>query len=523
MKQKIGLVTPSPQSHRTAEETLGLGYLSATLRAKNYEVVIVDGWLESLSSNEIIEKLSIGGAPSIVGISCYRSNIEQAIKILTAIRNTFGFIPVICGGYGPTFHEDLFLKSGFTAVIRGEAEHIIVPLIENLTSGNNLKSIPGIAFLDSGHITVTKRSEPVTDLNKIPFPRRDTIYSTIAQKNNVHMCTSRGCEGHCSFCSIFSFTAGAPGQSRWRQRSIINIVDEISYLYEYFGVTNLKFVDDSFLETSRNIHWVERFQKEISRRHLSIKFRTQVRADRLNVPIIKTLKEAGWFSTSIGVENFSTTALKRMMKSALNTDNIAAIEALSEEKIYTQMGMIMFDPNTTITELFENLKYLKIYRWPITKGIFTEMYAARGTMLEKRLTQEGLLKNDPIMQNHVYLVQDPNANRVYKMLKKWHQSYSTIYDWTIDSLTAPKVLSREDYENVYNLYRRLQTLDLELFERVILRVINYNDDDEDMYFVDEFIKSSLREYTFVNQEIKKIYDRNYLCYQAVPNPFIGSL
>lgn len=522
MSHKIGIVTPSSQSHRTAEETLSLGYLGAVLRSNDYEVCVVDGWLESLSSEEIVDRLGSDGSPSVVGVSCYRSNIAQAVEVLIAIRKRFGQIPVICGGYGPTFHEQLFIENGFTAVVKGEAEHIIVPLVHALVSGRSIEGIPGISYLKDGQICNIARSEPVADLDHLPFPIRDTVEAAIEQGNFVHLCTSRGCEAHCSFCSIFSFAKGAPGQRRWRQRSVGNIVDEIRCLHETYGITHFKFVDDSFLEPPRDTSWAEKFQKEVSRHNLHIKFRTQVRADRLNSEIVKALKEAGWFSTSVGIENFSAKALKRMGKIASVDDNLAALELLTTHGIYTQMGMILFDPHTDISELSDNLSLWKTHRWPITKGVFTEMYAAEGTVFAAKLVRRGLLQNDPIMQNHSYQIIDPQARRVYLMLKGWHRSHSTVYDWVIDSLTAPKVLIGGDHEKVYQLYRVLQSLDLEFFERALNHVIATKENVDDLAIVRAAVDESVRTYKTVESNIAEIYSRNRLSYNAVPNPFLGS-
>ncbi|MFA6314793.1 MAG: radical SAM protein [Candidatus Paceibacterota bacterium] len=520
MANKIGLVTPPSQSHRTAEETLGLGYLGAELRAHGYDVCIVDGWLQSLSTDEILDKLDSGTRPSVVGVSSYWSNIGQAVELLTALRKRFGDIPVICGGYGPTFHERVFLEKGFTAVVKGETEHIIVRLVDALLSGKCLELIPGVFFLKAGVLNGTDCSQPVQDLDQLEFPSRDTLQSAIQQKNFVHVCTSRGCDGHCNFCSVFSFAAMASRQRRWRQRSIRNIVDEIRSLHERFGVTHFKFVDDSFLESPRDLAWVEHFCRELARYSLQIKFRTQVRAERLNQEVVHTLKEAGWFSTSIGVENFSRAALRRMAKSASREDNILAVELLTAKKIYTQMGLILFDPFTTMDELSENLGFLQKYRWPVTKGVFTEMYAAEGTIFSRNLDRNGLLRKDPLLQNHSYWIHNPRARRAYDMLKAWHRSHSVVYDWVIDSLTAPKVLIEEDYNRVYVLFSRLQALDLDFFEKVLEHVVE-KEIETDHAFVQEVVARSAETYTSVESKIEGVYRSNGLSYMAVPNPFLG--
>jgi anaerobic magnesium-protoporphyrin IX monomethyl ester cyclase len=150
------------------------------------------------------------------------------------------------------------------------------------------------------------------------------------------------------------------------------------------------------------------------------------------------------------------------------------------------------------------------------------MYAAEGTVFAAKLVQRGLLQNDPIMQNHSYQILDIQARRVYVMLKEWHRSHSMVYDWVIDSLTAPKVLVGGDHEKVYQLYRTLQSLDLEFFEIVLNHVIATKENVDDLTMVREDVIQSSHTYGLVENNIAEIYRSNQLSYNAVPNPFLGS-
>ena len=520
MADKIALITPTTRSHRTAEETLALGYLGSVLRSAEYEVSIVDGWLERLNPEEIISRLSVGKPPIIIGMSCYRSNLDQAAEILKSVRHKFGNIPAICGGYGPTFHSEDFLRRDFDVAVIGEAEHIIIPLTQALLKRANLSLIPGIVFMADGKKNRIPPSEPTADLNQIIFPQRDTINYALGQHDFVHLCTSRGCEAHCSFCSIFSFSIGGSKNLLWRHRSIGNIVDEIEKLYDSYGVRHFKFVDDSFIEPPRNESWAAEFNAELKKRRLSIKFRTQVRTDRLTSELVSILKDAGWFSTSIGVENASSTALKRMRKSASQIDNIRALEMLEENEIYIQMGMILFDPDTTMDELQENLLFLRKYTWPVNKGVFTEMYAAVGTQFTNKLKRRNLISRVN-SQNLEYIIKDLQARRTHNMLRMWHRSHSTTYDWVIDSLTAPKILPPEGYGRVHLLFGELRSLDVQFFNEVLSYVSGSSDKNDDIKLVSEKIIATRGDYLSVEREIGRLYDQYGLKYDAVPNPFLS--
>jgi anaerobic magnesium-protoporphyrin IX monomethyl ester cyclase len=520
MPSMIALVTPHTLSHRTAEETLALGYLASILRENGHKVTVIDGWLRGVNPSEIADSISQIGVPDIICMSCYRSNLNQSKELLDTITERFGSIPAVCGGYGPTFHDTDFLEAGFSVTVRGEAEHVIIPLIEAFTSKGNLSNIPGITFKKDGAIVRTDRVEPIQKLDSIPFPARDEVRYSIQRKNPTHVCTSRGCEAHCLFCSIFAFASGVSKKNRWRHRSIQNIVDELRYLYESFGITHIKFVDDSFLEFPRDEYWAAEFSEAVLKYNLPLRFRTQVRADRLNENIIMSLKQAGWFATSIGIENAAPSALKRMGKAASSEDNWQALKLLRHHGIYVQMGMILFDDSTTMDELEENYRFLASHNWVVTKGIFTEMFAAEGTPYAKKLSRKGLLQTNQARQNHRYKVQDIQARRVYRMLKTWHTSHSSLYDWVIDSITAPKVLPDEGYTSIHRLCRQVTACDTTVL-RLTLDHVKSKSSEKD----DEAITCAIAEhshfYASIWSQIQEIYNQYELVYDGVPNPFLN--
>ena len=96
MRQTIALTVPYSNTHRTAEENLGLGYLAATLRLAGFRVEIIDGWLENLSHEEIVNCVVALPNLLLVGISAYRSSLENAARLVRDIQNRIS-IPNVAG------------------------------------------------------------------------------------------------------------------------------------------------------------------------------------------------------------------------------------------------------------------------------------------------------------------------------------------------------------------------------------------------------------------------------------------
>ena len=113
----IILATPSPVSHRTAEENLGLGYLAATLRDGGYDVKIMDGWLNDWSHEELSKQILVNKKPLFIGFSAYQSNMYLAIETLKEVKKEWPDIPFVAGGFGPTFNSRDFMAEYLLTIL----------------------------------------------------------------------------------------------------------------------------------------------------------------------------------------------------------------------------------------------------------------------------------------------------------------------------------------------------------------------------------------------------------------------
>ena len=88
MKDKrIILTTLSPKTHRTSEENLGIEYLKSSLVNNGYEVIIIDGWLNELSVDEVFEKIISYNDILFVGISSYMSNTQPSVELINKLKS----------------------------------------------------------------------------------------------------------------------------------------------------------------------------------------------------------------------------------------------------------------------------------------------------------------------------------------------------------------------------------------------------------------------------------------------------
>ncbi len=520
--RKIVLCTVAPVSQRTAEENIGMGYLAETLRKNNYIVSIIDAWLAPLTDDQIMKLLHKEMPFFAIGFSCYMTNIPRTISLMKKIQNQYPKSTYLCSRFGPTFNSEDFISAGFDIAICGEGEETILEVCNYLTTGKpDIKNISGITYQgNDGNIISAKKRPLINDLDSLPIPSRETMKMTMERKSYVNISTSRGCNGNCLFCSVIAFFRKSPGD-HWRGRSITNIVNEIESLY-IAGARYIKAVDDSFIDGDRDADWCKELADELEGRRIKVTLRSALRADQATDEVLYHLKRTGFISFSVGIENGSISALKRMNKLASLDMNIKALQLFKNHGIYMQAGFILFDIDTNYQELVENYQFLKKYDWMITKGIFSEMFAAEGTAYTNKLEKNNNLKHDnKIFDNSYYKIKDSVAAKVHFGLKIWHKSHIVLYDMAVEPLTSPKAIDMKSFDKFYNLQYRLKSYDIVFFGNLLSLVGAKKDLDyeEIKKYVTKQIENMSNIYYELICETQLLYHECDLVYDAVENPF----
>lgn len=199
-KPLIILVTTATAGMKTAEENLGLAYLCAVCRKNDFEVIVIDGWMEWITSEEIVKRILNERKPLFVGFSCNQLNGDGAIEIVKTLKSKKYIVSFVAGGFAPTFNPNKFLDSGFDFVSMAEGEETIIDLCNYFLHGKpEIKQIRGQCYYDDQHNLCSNKPAYTFDLDELPFPCRDTINFAIKYKTPINLVTSRGCMANCFF------------------------------------------------------------------------------------------------------------------------------------------------------------------------------------------------------------------------------------------------------------------------------------------------------------------------------------
>jgi radical SAM superfamily enzyme YgiQ (UPF0313 family) len=179
-------------------------------------------------------------------------------------------------------------------IVDGEPEHALMRVM----NGETL----------SGFVA----SPQVEDLNSLPFPYWDPLtaagrtwrvpFAGRPVGGSLPVLGSRSCPEFCTYCPHRI-------QSRYRSRSVTNILDELSYLDDERGPVHVVFRDPLF---SQDRDRVLALCEGIRARRLTHTFECETRLDRLDGELLTTMHAAGLRAMSFGVEAVSAATLKQV-------------------------------------------------------------------------------------------------------------------------------------------------------------------------------------------------------------------
>jgi len=388
-----GFISPSP----------GLLYLAGNLLKHSIDVQFVDGCLEGLSAiTRAVEEYS----PDIVGIPCLTYYRHRAIEIAQLVKEMRPQVKVVFGGAHASIMYDQLLSNYpcIDYIVIGEGEMTLLELAQ----GNDVAGIDGLAYREHGAVIKNKTRQYVENLDELPFPAWHLIDFTkyppwgrgyknginLGRAPRVPVVFSRGCKGHCDFCSSWWLWRG------YRHRSPRNMADELEMLYRTFRMRHFCFVDDAM---SVDMQATMELCDEIVARKLKIAFSITTRTDCVDEQLLKKLKAAGCYQIAFGIETGSPELLTKIFKENSVETSEKAIHMAKAEGIRVTALIMVGNIGETYETITDTLNFLKRTQ-PDELGSGIGLYIMPGTKLYRECKHRGVIDDDFWLTNEPYRI-----------------------------------------------------------------------------------------------------------------------
>ena len=334
---RIGLVNPQlvfsswaapvMRSWDDASIKHGLASLSSCLKEKGHEVRLID--LRRLRGWEAYEAVIKGEKFDCIGVTANTSEHDDALESGRRAKRVQPSILIIAGGIQPTLFPEEFLERGrgrLCAEGGGRGRHYGM-------DREPFRLSTGFPGQDTRPRQDTVRRQTLYSLwrdyrKRILFPSLGRYLGTPI----IEMIAHRGCPWNCKYC------CGPGGRevfSKVRVRSVGNVMQEMSALWQRYRFRSVLFQDDQFLIRSK---WTENFSfamHEWGFVKKDIRFAASMRADTIveNEPLMRKLKDAGLEIAIVGFESFSDRMLTWMNKGVTKAQHLEAVRILRDLKL----------------------------------------------------------------------------------------------------------------------------------------------------------------------------------------------
>jgi len=293
----------------TYSEPLLLAYATAVLeRDTSVEVKLIDCLAEGWTWKDLDFYLDLNN-PDLIVIETSTPSFENDKKIFNIRR---GAKLMMVGTHPSVFPRELLEDYPIDIVGIGEFDYTITDVVNNW---KNLDKVKGIGFKKNNKVIITKSRPLIKNLDELPMPSRFHLKMSRYRESNTtktpfaRILSSRGCTGQCIFCVWNQVLFNR----QFRARSPQNVIDEIEYLIEEYGVKYIYIDDDTFtIDKKRvldicNLIMTKGINKKISWGTLS-------RVNTVDINMLEKMKEAGCDMIVYGVESGSQEILNSMKK-----------------------------------------------------------------------------------------------------------------------------------------------------------------------------------------------------------------
>lgn len=343
---------------------------------KCYDIVLISTKISSYSQLQTIIDACDHKIVIVGGILSICASEELAITFPNIIFNT---------GESETNLSDILCL----AITCSETESLKQEIVR--------RNIPNMCFYYEPEKGVYYSQRSICNLAVCKTPEHNKIEDVINNNGLVRMETSRGCPwNNCTFC-VMPWKFCGYG---WRSFSKSKVEEEINYLI-YKGATQILFTDEDFVSNREHIvelcDIIEKCTLDCNK-PISFGGSTSVltlfRLGQTLDECLMKMKHAGIGLLFMGIESGCNSQLKRYNKGVTVEMNEKMLTKLKAFGFQIDIGFIMFDADTTMDELRENLEFIQKNELRNTVSRFAKkLRVTPHTALYNSYFERGLIKS----------------------------------------------------------------------------------------------------------------------------------
>ncbi len=337
---------------------LGLASIAAYAEQQGLTADVIDcfAWPDS---DERIKEYVQTHKPGFIGLTCTTSAVLDAVRIVEMAKRVLPEIKGVLGGPHISALQtkvlELYPAIDFTVV--GEGERALVSLLEH--EGHDLDDVDGICWRDGDDVRFSGLQPRGIALDDLPFPAYEKLegYPQVyklpifnyPRTPSASCISSRGCPYQCSYCDRSVF------RNSFRFNSAEYVYEHLSYLKERFKIRHINFYDDQFTFKRKR---VEELCKLLIDKPLGMTYNCAVRAEHVDLDLLKQMKASGAWMVSLGIETGDENLLAQHRQNA-DLDMLAnTIRDIHTAGIRTKGLLMMGLPGETEESIRNSMEYV---------------------------------------------------------------------------------------------------------------------------------------------------------------------
>ncbi len=365
---------------------IALACLAAVLEEAGHRVTVLDAYGEAPGHTADIAGTNLNtvgltadgiaaAVPSdtdVIGLTCmFSQDWLYAKHVVAAVHAALPRAPIIVGGEHVTADPEHALRSApaITACGLGEGEETLVEFVDAIATGRTLRSVAGLALrADDGAPFRTPPRARVRDVDTLPWPAWHLVPTLRVYLDNhfgfeeqnrraMPMMATRGCPYRCTFCSSPSMWG-----TGWFARDPQDVIDEIAFYLERYGIEHVEFYDLTAVVDRR---WILAFTRLLIAARLPITWRlpSGTRSEALDEEVLRAMVASGCEAIVYAPESGSPRTLARVRKKVTPERMLASMRAAVRAGMHVRGHFIMGMPGQSPSEVAETFRFIARMAW----------------------------------------------------------------------------------------------------------------------------------------------------------------